>query len=36
MAARLAARQDTIAELTGILIEHGGSSGAAFAWATNC
>jgi nicotinamidase-related amidase len=27
-----AARQDTMAALTGILIEHGGSSGAAFAW----
>src|SRR5471030_2219511 len=27
-----AARLDTIAQLTGILIEHGGSSGAAFAW----
>jgi nicotinamidase-related amidase len=27
-----AARQDTMAELTGILIDHGGSSGAAFAW----
>ena len=27
-----AARQDTLAQLTGILIEHGGSSGAAFAW----
>jgi nicotinamidase-related amidase len=29
-----AARQDTEAELTGILIEHGGSSGLAFAWGT--
>jgi nicotinamidase-related amidase len=27
-----AARLDTLAELTGILIDHGGSSGAAFAW----
>jgi nicotinamidase-related amidase len=27
-----AARLDTIGQLTGILIEHGGSSGAAFAW----
>jgi nicotinamidase-related amidase len=27
-----AARQDTQAELIGILIEHGGSSGAAYAW----
>jgi nicotinamidase-related amidase len=27
-----AARQETMAELTGILIDHGGSSGAAFAW----
>jgi nicotinamidase-related amidase len=27
-----AARQDKQSELTGILIEHGGSSGAAFAW----
>jgi nicotinamidase-related amidase len=27
-----AARAETMAQLTGILIEHGGSSGAAFAW----
>jgi nicotinamidase-related amidase len=27
-----AARQETMAALTGIVIEHGGSSGAAFAW----
>src|SRR5450432_3488694 len=27
-----AARLDTLGQLTGILIEHGGSSGAAFAW----
>jgi nicotinamidase-related amidase len=27
-----AARQDTLAALTSILIDHGGSSGAAFAW----
>jgi nicotinamidase-related amidase len=27
-----AARPETLAELAGILIEHGGSSGAAFAW----
>jgi hypothetical protein len=29
-----AARQATEAELTGILIEHGGSSGTSFAWGT--